>query len=84
MSRGDSETSRLRENVSTMCGPQYLILIIIQIEDQLKRLLTQLQDIEEMKEELDEEEYNNSRQVSKTNCIASFAEFLLRRKPLTN
>jgi len=38
-------------------------LQILQIEDQLKRLLTQLQDIEEMKEDLDEDEYNSTRQV---------------------
>lgn len=29
----------------------------------MKRLLTQLQDIEDMKEELDEDEYTSSRQV---------------------
>jgi len=46
-SRGDAETQQLRHNV----------------EDQLKRLITQLQDIEEMKEELDEDEYILSRQV---------------------
>lgn len=33
------------------------------IEDQLKRLLTQLQDIESMKDELDEDEYVSSRKV---------------------
>jgi len=38
-------------------------LQILQIEDQLKRLLTQLQDIEEMKEDLDDDEYNSTRQV---------------------
>lgn len=32
------------------------------MEDQLNRLLTQLQDIEEMKEELGEEEYTSTRQ----------------------
>lgn len=45
-SRGDTETNRMRKN----------------IEDQLKRLITQLQDIEEMKDELDDEEYSTSRQ----------------------
>jgi hypothetical protein len=45
-SRGDSETVLLREN----------------IEGQLKRLLTQLQDIDQMKDELDEEEYSLMRQ----------------------
>jgi hypothetical protein len=33
------------------------------MEDQLKRLLTQLQDIEDMKEELDADEYISERQV---------------------
>jgi hypothetical protein len=46
-SRGDSETVRLKQN----------------IEDQLKRLLTQLQDLEDMQEELDDDEYATSRQV---------------------
>jgi hypothetical protein len=32
------------------------------VEDQLNRLLTQLQDIEEMKDELDEAEYTSTRQ----------------------
>jgi hypothetical protein len=36
----------------------------VQIEGQLKRLLTQLKDLDEMKDELDEEEYNSSRQVN--------------------
>ena len=36
---------------------------IAQIEDQLKRLITQLQDLEEMKEDLDENEYTSERQV---------------------
>mmetsp|Transcript_103365 Transcript_103365/g.202691 ORF Transcript_103365/g.202691 Transcript_103365/m.202691 type:complete len:188 (+) Transcript_103365:78-641(+) len=44
-SRGDGETQKLRQN----------------IEDQLKRLLTQLQDIEEMKQDMDEEEYESTR-----------------------
>ena len=37
--------------------------LIFQIEDQLKRLLTQLQDIEEMKQDMDEEEYESTRKV---------------------
>lgn len=45
-SRGTSETEQLKER----------------IEGQLKRLLTQLSDLEEMKEDLDEEEYESSRQ----------------------
>jgi hypothetical protein len=32
------------------------------MEDQLKRLLTQLQDIEDMKADMDEDEYNTTRQ----------------------
>lgn len=36
----------------------------MQIEDQLKRLLTQLEDVEHMKEELDEEEYQSTRKVT--------------------
>jgi hypothetical protein len=43
--RGFSETAKLREN----------------IEGQLNRLLTQLQDLEEMKSELDADEYESSR-----------------------
>eukprot|EP01038_Epipyxis_sp_PR26KG_P013570 gene13570-18211_t len=46
MSRGDSETNKLKEN----------------IEEQLKRLLTQLQDVEEMRNDMDEEEYIQTRQ----------------------
>lgn len=34
-----------------------------QIEGQLKRLLTQLQDIEQMKDELDEDEYTSMKKV---------------------
>eukprot|EP01031_Cornospumella_fuschlensis_P034899 gene34899-42262_t len=45
MSRGANETNLLKEN----------------IEDQLKRLLTQLEDVESMKEELDEDEYQSTR-----------------------
>eukprot|EP01039_Chlorochromonas_danica_P008288 gene8288-9138_t len=45
MSRGKAETTLLKEN----------------IEDQLKRLLTQLADVEQMKDELDEEEYQTTR-----------------------
>jgi hypothetical protein len=38
----------------------------VQIEGQLKRLLTQLQDIESMKDEFDDEdEYQSTRKVSK-------------------
>ena len=44
-SRGENETSSLRKN----------------IEDQLNRLLTQLADLEEMKGELDVDEYNSVR-----------------------
>ena len=44
-SRGESETSSLKKN----------------IEDQLNRLLTQLADLEEMKGELDADEYNSVR-----------------------
>lgn len=36
----------------------------MQIEDQVKRLLTQLEDVEQMKDELDEEEYQSTRKVS--------------------
>jgi hypothetical protein len=43
--RGTSETAKLREN----------------IEGQLNRLLTQLQDLEEMRDELDADEYESSR-----------------------
>lgn len=39
--RGQAETEKLRSNV----------------EDQLNRLLSQLEDLEELKEELDEDEY---------------------------
>lgn len=39
--RGKAETEKLRSNV----------------EDQLNRLLSQLEDLEELKEELDEAEY---------------------------
>ena len=46
MSRGDVETTKLKAN----------------IEDQLNRLLTQLSDLEEMKDELDNEEYEQTRQ----------------------
>lgn len=33
------------------------------MEDQLKRLLTQLQDIEDMKDDMDEDEYDSTRKV---------------------
>jgi len=45
-SRGDAETNKLKGN----------------IEDQLNRLLTQLSDLEEMKDELDNDEYEQTRQ----------------------
>lgn len=45
-SRGDAETNKLRIN----------------IENQLERLMTQLNDLEDMREELDEEEYNTTKQ----------------------
>ncbi|KYR00391.1 leucine zipper and ICAT like protein [Tieghemostelium lacteum] len=44
-SRGQTETSKLKIN----------------IEEQLNRLLSQLQDLEELKEEISEEEYNESK-----------------------
>lgn len=44
-SRGDVETSKLRSN----------------IEDHLNRLLTQLSDLEEMKDDLDDDEYEQTR-----------------------
>ena len=43
--RGNSETLRLKSN----------------IEDQLNRLLTQLQDLEDNREDFDEEEYEENR-----------------------
>jgi hypothetical protein len=55
MSHGTAETERLRANV----------------EDQLNRLLTQLSDLEEMREELDDEEYASSRQET----MEQLAEF---------
>ena len=45
-SRGNLETNQLRIN----------------IENQLERLMTQLNDLEEMREELDEEEYITTKQ----------------------
>ena len=33
------------------------------MEDQLKRLLTQLQDIEDMKDDMDEDEYDSTLKV---------------------
>ena len=44
-SRGDLETTKLKAN----------------IEDQLNRLLTQLSDLEEMRDELDVDEYEATR-----------------------
>uniref|UniRef100_A0A7S3G4K7 Beta-catenin-interacting ICAT domain-containing protein n=1 Tax=Palpitomonas bilix TaxID=652834 RepID=A0A7S3G4K7_9EUKA len=45
-SRGDSENAALKK----------------QIEEQLNRLLTQLEDLEEMKEDLDDDEYESTRE----------------------
>ena len=45
-SRGDVETSKLKAN----------------IEDQLNRLLTQLSDLEELKDDLDNDEYEQTRE----------------------
>ena len=42
-SHGENATAKLRENV----------------ENQLKRILNELQDLEEMREELDDDEYGN-------------------------
>lgn len=42
---------------------------LIQMEDQLKRLLTQLQDLDELKDDMEEDEYTTSRQVSMTVCV---------------
>ena len=55
MSRGDAETNKLKGN----------------IEDQLNRLLTQLSDLEEMKDELDNDEYEQTRQET----MAQLSEF---------
>lgn len=44
-SRGSNETLKLKSN----------------IQDQMHRLLTQLQDLDEMKDDLEEDEYNESR-----------------------
>ncbi|RYH13845.1 hypothetical protein EON65_34675 [archaeon] len=73
MSRGANETNLLKENVRIILYTVYHSITVIaasnqsyclQIEDQLKRLLTQLEDVESMKEELDEDEYQNTRKVS--------------------
>lgn len=45
MSHGDKESAKLRSN----------------IEDQLNRLLTQLQDLEDMKGDLDAKEYESTK-----------------------
>eukprot|EP01035_Chromulina_nebulosa_P020622 gene20622-26739_t len=63
-SRGSSETIKLKEN----------------IESQLNRLLTQLKDIEEMKDELDEEEYNTSIQET----LDQMKEFEISLKSMTD
>lgn len=57
MSRGNEETKKLKANV----------------EDQLNRLLTQLQDLEDLKDELDPEEYKQT----KEDTIAQLKEFRL-------
>lgn len=62
-SRGDLETVKLKKNVPLTFKSLFLNLNHFpQVEDQLNRLLTQLQDLEEMKAELDPEEYESSRQ----------------------
>jgi hypothetical protein len=48
--RGQAETAQLKSNV----------------EDQLNRLLSQLEDLEELREDLDEDEYNGKR---KSICV---------------
>jgi len=53
--RGQAETEKLRSNV----------------EDQLNRLLSQLEDLEELKDELDEAEYNDT----KKDTIAQLKQF---------
>lgn len=45
MSRGAEETDRLKQNM----------------QDQLTKLLTQLQDLEELRDELDDDEYEETR-----------------------
>ena len=70
--RGDNETAKLRINVSllkinpcvNLVGTHYYLFVhIFKVESQLNRLLTQLQDLEDMREELDEGEYETIRQV---------------------
>ncbi|KAJ5076955.1 protein lzic [Anaeramoeba ignava] len=54
-SRGKQETEKLKKN----------------IEDQLNRLLNQLQDLEELKEDLDQDEYEST----KNETIEQMKEF---------
>lgn len=67
-SRGNEENIKLKQNVSIfkmMSSHRFISMtFLLQIEGQLNRLLTQLKDLEDMKDELDEEEYISGRQVS--------------------
>eukprot|EP00744_Colponema_vietnamica_P012457 GILI01017477.1.p1 GENE.GILI01017477.1~~GILI01017477.1.p1 ORF type:complete len:115 (-),score=46.10 GILI01017477.1:10-354(-) len=62
-SRGQQETDKLKKN----------------IEDQLNRLLTQLNDLEEMKAELDEAEYESTK-ADTLEQLKTFQESLQRMK----
>jgi ElaB/YqjD/DUF883 family membrane-anchored ribosome-binding protein len=62
---------------STSRGKQETDKLTTNIQDQLNRLVSQLEDLEEMKDEMDEDEYNETKEQT-LDQMKEFQAFLTR------